>query len=167
MEPQQISRSRTSSHRALCDIFSCVVLKHDTNTQKHRATKDGARSVTAVARDEGVGVRGGQATTLETSGGQATRRCASRCPYRAQTTQKTCCCSFRSCGLPSSCLAQLIARRNTSPRSLARFHDLDFPEHAPRSPAGTHACVVVYTRPVAESARKDPWPKDKIVPMRE
>ena len=33
------------------------------------------------------------------------------------------------------------------PRLLARFRDFERPEHAPRSPAGTHTCTVVYRRP--------------------
>ena len=33
-----------------------------------------------------------------------------------------------------------------SPRLRAKFRDFGGPEHAPRSPAGTHTCALVYTR---------------------
>ena len=38
---------------------------------------------------------------------------------------------------------------------LARFRDFERPEHAPRSPAGTHTCTVMYTRvPCMPRSRK-------------
>ena len=44
--------------------------------------------------------------------------------------------------------------------------DFERPEHAPRSPAGTHTCAVAYRRtprvPAAESARNASLPEDKI-----
>ena len=40
-----------------------------------------------------------------------------------------------------------LAGRKANPRRHARFRDFEHPEHAPRSPAGTHTWAVVYTRP--------------------
>ena len=54
-----------------------------------------------------------------------------------------------------------LARRNTIPWLLC-----ESPEHALRSPAGTHTCAVMYRRPPwrapqAESAKNDPRPEEK------
>ena len=40
-----------------------------------------------------------------------------------------------------------LARRKAITRFLARSREFERPERAPRSPAGTHACTVVYRRP--------------------
>ena len=42
---------------------------------------------------------------------------------------------------------RFVAPRKATPCLLARFRDFERPEHAPRSPAGTHTCTVVYRRP--------------------
>ena len=39
-----------------------------------------------------------------------------------------------------------LADRKAIPWLLARFRDFELLEHAPRSPAGTHTCTVVYRR---------------------
>ena len=41
----------------------------------------------------------------------------------------------------------VLAGRKAIPRFLARFRDFERPDHAPRSPIGTHTCAVVYGRP--------------------
>ena len=43
-----------------------------------------------------------------------------------------------------SCSA--LALRKATPWLLARFSNFERPEHAPRSPAWTHTCAVVYGR---------------------
>ena len=40
-----------------------------------------------------------------------------------------------------------LAGRKALPRLVARFRNFERPEHAPRIPAGTHTCAVVYRRP--------------------
>ena len=71
---------------------------------------------------------------------------------------------FDSLGFAWAWLA--LGGRKAIPRFLARFRDFERPEHAQRTPAGTHTCAVVYTHrppacPTAESARKDPQPEEK------
>ena len=41
---------------------------------------------------------------------------------------------------------RFVAPRKATPCLLARFRDFERPEHAPRSPAGTHTCAVMYRR---------------------
>ena len=63
------------NEKQLTDIVPFLNLEHILlHTLKPRGTKRRARSVTAVAREEG---RGGQVATLEARSGQATRRGAS------------------------------------------------------------------------------------------
>ena len=63
-----------------------------------------------------------------------------------------------------------LAGRKAIPSLLARFRDFERPEHAPRSPAGTHTCTVVYRRapacPASESARKKLRPEEECFVFR-
>ena len=56
-------------------------------------------------------------------------------------------------GFPWAWLA--LAGRKAIPRLLARFRDFERPEHAPRSPAGTQTCAVVYRRPPCVPRSRD------------
>ena len=62
-----------------------------------------------------------------------------------------------------------VAERNHVKR--ASYRDFKRGELAPRSPAGAETFTAVYTRPpracpVDESARKDPRPEEKSLPIR-
>ena len=50
----------------------------------------------------------------------------------------------RHVGFPLTCSALVL--RKATPCLLARFGDLERPEHTPWSPAWTHTCTVVYRR---------------------
>ena len=101
------------------------------------------------------------AATPEVRGGQATRRGAS-----CYTRRRACytCCPFE-CVFLFSCL--VVAGQNASPLLLARFREYGRPKHAPRSPAGTHTCAVVYTRaacvPRTQEGEKPPAAGIEIV----
>ena len=66
-------------------------------------------------------------------------------------------------------IALLGSSSTESDPVIARFRDFERPEHAPRSPAGTQTCTVVYRRfpcvPADESARKDARAPEKSLQM--
>ena len=72
-------------------------------------------------------------------------------------------------GVCMGLVGSTVAGRKAIPRSLARFRDFERPEHAPRSPAGTHTCVVVYRRvpcvPRSREREKDPRAPEKSLQM--
>ena len=64
----------------------------------------------------------------------------------------------------------VLADRKAIERLLARFGDFERPGPAPRRPAGTHICSVVYRWPpactAAENAGKRPRPEEKSFVLR-
>ena len=62
--------------------------------------------------------------------------------YKAETPCSICCATFVVYFIIGVCMGLV----GSSLTLLARFSDFGGPEHAPRSPAGTSTCTVVYTR---------------------
>ena len=161
MDPRQYSRSKINC-TAGCEIIFhlLVILKHIKHTKAPCDKKKRARSVTAVASEEGRFARwpGDQATTLDVRGGEATWGGAS-C-YTQQRLYENVLFVFFSCAFPSSCLA--LARRKAMPCKRVSLRDAERPQIT--RPSRAQTCAVSkgkpFSCPAAENARKDPRPEE-------
>ena len=141
MDPQQYA-GRKNKCTAVVRVFHFSTSNTYSYTYKSTVAQRNELDGTAIAREEGQGARwpDGQATTLEVRGGQATRRGAS-CYTQQRTFENLCCSFFLGFDCPTWCWLSGKRFRDCLP-ARATLN----PEHAPRSPAATHTCAVVYTQ---------------------